>query len=531
MKLHNKILLGMAFGVLAGLAFGPTGLVMPRDAVQLIEPGAGLVEQPQDDAAVLPLSVELQRARILDEKDGYLQVEARLKTRDVLRLRRAKIEGAQELQRGTVVRGFVPDRPERTERYSALGQTLVDGTEWVGRLFLALIQMVVVPLVFLSLVVGVASLGDLRALGRLGSRTLGLFLAGTVIALGWGLLLTNLVRPGALLGAEDRDRLLRSFGEQATGSLDSAADAPSLVDQLVAIVPTNPIAALAEGDMLPVIFFAMALGVAFTFLPPGRATPVVDLFDRLNDGVVMLVHLAMQLAPFGVAALLFKVAGSTGPSVLLALAGYCAVVLGALLLHLAITYGLLISLVARLNFFGFLGALKEALLLAFSTSSSSAALPITKECVEDNVGVSPQVSSFVLPLGATVNMDGTALYQAVAAVFIAQIYGMDLDLAQQATIVGAATLASVGAAGVPGAGMITLVMVLTAVGVPTEGLALVLGVDRLLDMFRTGVNVVGDASVSAVIARLEGEDLAIRLNGGVGAPLPEPSSSPPTDPG
>lgn len=527
MKLHTRILIGMFLGVVLGLLFGPNGLVMPRDGVVLVDPSSPWLSAPQDDATSLPLTRELDRARIRSETPDWIEVETSARRRHVLKMRRDRISGADSLQAGEVLTGFVPDRPDRAERYSLLGQRLVDGTEWLGRLFLALIQMVVVPLVFLSLVVGVASLGDLRALGRLGSRTIGLFAGGTVIALVIGVGLTNLLQPGKLLLAEDRERLLRSFGEQAASSLGDAASAPSMVDQLVAIVPKNPIAALAQGDMLPIIFFAMALGVAMTFLKEGRAAPVVDLFDRLNDAIVMLVHLAMQLAPIGVAALLFKVAGSTGPTVLLALAGYCGVVLLGLTLHLLVTYGSLVRFVARLPFLRFLGALREALLLAFSTSSSSAALPITKSCVEENVGVRPQISSFVLPLGATVNMDGTALYQGVAAVFIAQIYAMDLSLAQQATVVGAATLASIGAAGVPGAGMITLVMVLTAIGVPTEGLALVLGVDRLLDMFRTMVNVVGDASVTAVIARFEGDSLEVVA---AGAPASTFAEAPPEGP-
>ncbi|MCA9716870.1 MAG: dicarboxylate/amino acid:cation symporter, partial [Myxococcales bacterium] len=258
-----------------------------------------------------------------------------------------------------------------------------------------------------------------------------------------------------------------------------------------------------------IIFFAVMFGVALTMLDARRSKPVVQLLDNCNEAMVMLVHVAMALAPVGVAALLFKVVGSTGLSVLLALLAYSGLVLLGLLLHLTLTYGGLVTLVARLPMLGFLRAMRPALMLAFSTSSSSATLPITKECVEENIGVSNEISSFVLPLGATVNMDGTALYQGVAALFIAQIYAMDLTLGDQLSIVVSATLASVGAAGVPGAGMITLAMVLTAVGVPLEGLALVLGVDRLLDMFRTATNVVGDATASVVMARLEGEPMRL----------------------
>lgn len=507
MALHTKILIGMVVGVVLGLLFGPIGFLLPRDGLQLLTEDAVIRTEAAPGSEPAPLSAGIEEVRITGESDGYLAVEWTLGRDRLLKMRRDKVSGAEEARPETVKHGFVLDDPNNVQRYSTWGAFFVDATEWIGRLFLALIKMVVVPLVFLSLVVGVASLGDLRALGRLGGRTLGFFFGSTVVALVIGVALATLIQPGALLLDEDKERLLRTFKRGAEDKLAAAADAPGFVDQLVGIVPTNPIASLAEGDMLQIIFFAAVLGVALTFLKGDRATPVVDVFDRLNDAMVMLVHLAMSLAPFGVAALLFKVAGTTGPTVLLAVAGYAGVVLLGLTVHLAFTYGLTVTLVARLNFFRFLAAMREALLVAFSTSSSSATLPVTKECVEENLNVSSRVSSFVLPLGATVNMDGTALYQAVAAVFIAQIYTDGLTLVQLGTIVGSATLASVGAAGVPGAGMITLVMVLTAIGIPAEGLALVLGVDRLLDMFRTAVNVTGDATCTALVARFEGEDL------------------------
>ncbi len=395
------------------------------------------------------------------------------------------------------------------DSYTWVGEMLIAGTEWIGRLFLALIRMVVVPLVFCSLAVGVASLGDLRKLGRIGARTLALFLCTVVAAVSIGIGLTNLVRPGDLVTDAERARLLERFSGDVSGIVEGAGEAPSLMDQLVGIVPVNPVAALAEGDMLAIIFFAVALGVALATLPEAKAKPVVALLDGANDAIVVLVHFAMLLAPFGVAALLFKVVGTTGLSVLSALAAYCVVVAVGLILQLFVVYGGIVRFGARVSFLAFLRAIRPALLVAFGTSSSSATLPVSMQAVEENLGVSKQITSFVLPLGATVNMDGTAVYQGVATVFIAQIYGLDLSVADQLTIVVMATIASVGAAGVPGAGMVTLTMVLTAVGVPVEGLALVLGVDRLLDMLRTTVNVVGDCVASVVLARLEGEPLRI----------------------
>lgn len=420
-----------------------------------------------------------------------------------------------------------------------LGETLILWTEWIGLLFLRLIRMVVVPLVFFSLVVGVASLGDFRKLGRIGGRTIGFFMCTTVAALVIGLTLANVVGPGKLVGQEDRELLLASYQDSAASKIESAANAPTLTEQLVGMVPTNPLTALASGNMLQIITFALLLGIALTFMPGDRSKPVVDLFDRLNDAMIILVHMAMALAPYGVAALLFKVVGTTGISVLFALGAYTLVVVLGLLIHLVLVYGSVVRFAVKLSFLRFLGAIREPLLVAFSTSSSSATLPVTKEACEQNVRVSPQMTSFVLPLGATVNMDGTALYQGVAAVFIAQIYGMDLSLGDQLQVVLSATLASIGAAGVPGAGMITLVLVLTAIGVPAEGVALILGVDRLLDMFRTMVNVTGDSTATALMASLEGEELHIMTDAedqadpdhGFEGRLDREPKAVPTDPG
>ena len=506
MKLYTKILIGMLVGVVFGLLIGPNSSFLPNDGVRL-SPQAEVRVSP--DGAVAPLAQGLRDARLLEAQGEWLKIEYSLTPSDLLRLKSNGIKEAESANPGESNTGWVKDQLPQVLRYAPIGQTLVDGTEWIGRLFLAMIKMVVVPLVFFSLVGGIASLGDVRKLGRMGGRTLGFFMGTTVMALTIGVGLANLIKPGGMLSQEDRDILLSSYSGNASNTVANAAEAPSFADQIISIVPTNPVTALASGDMLQVIFFAMMLGVALTFLQDNRAEPVVTLFDRLNDAMVMLVHIAMKIAPYGVGALLFKVVGNTGFSVLIALSVYALVVLAGLLLHLVITYGAAVRFGAKLPFLPFLGAIKEALVVAFSTSSSSATLPVTKECCEDNLNVNSETTSFVLPLGATVNMDGTALYQGVAAIFIAQIYGMDLGFSEQVTIVVSATLASVGAAGVPGAGMITLAMVLTAIGVPTEGLALILGVDRILDMFRTATNVVGDSTATVLMGRLEGNDLRI----------------------
>lgn len=510
MKLYTKILIGMFIGILAGFLVGPNSSFMPQDGVRMGDAPvyANLDDAPQ--AAEEPLAAGEQKAVLTgatwsDDGRAWVQVEWDLSNADKLRL---AAEGV-DVPEAETARGWVDSGQEGHRTFSTLGDSLVNWTVWIGKLFLQLIKMVVVPLVFCSLVVGLASLGDFRKLGRIGGRTLLTFTGTTIVALIIGVTLANVLNPGSLVDDDDKRLLLSSYSNKAGDYVEGAAEAPSLGEQLVNIVPTNPVAAAAEGDMLAIIFFATMLGIALTLLQVARAKPVVDMLDGINQAMVMTVHIVMKIAPIGVATLLFDVVGNTGISVLLAVVAYGGVVMLGLLLHLFITYGTIIRFGAKLPFFKFLGAMKEALLVGFSTSSSSATLPVTMECCEDKVGISPGVTSFVLPLGATVNMDGTALYQGVAAIFIAQIYGMDLTLADQAAIVGTATLASVGAAGVPGAGMVTLAMVLTAIGVPAEGIALVIGVDRILDMFRTATNIAGDSSVTAMMARLEGDDLKL----------------------
>ena len=511
MQLYTKVLIGMLIGILAGFLVGPNAPLMPQNGVKL--GGVTVLESP---GGTIDLLAANESTAVLTGNENtaggqtYLEVEYRLSATD-----RMKLE-----QGGTLLSAVVEDSQTswissakddggELQTFSTLGVGLVNSTVWIGKLFLALIKMVVIPLVFCSLVVGVASLGDFRKLGRIGGRTIGIFTMTTIAALTIGITLANLIRPGSLVSDKDKANLLASFSGKSETYIENAVESPTLGEQLVGIVPTNPIASMVEGNMLQIIFFAMMLGIALTLIEGVKSKPVVDLFDGVNQAMVMIVHIVMKLAPIGVATLLFEVVGTTGISVLMALMVYALVVMGGLVLHALVTYQAVIRFGAKLPFIEFLGAMKEALLVGFSTSSSSATLPVTMECVESNLGVSKSMSSFVLPLGATVNMDGTALYQGVAAIFIAQVMGIDLTMADQITIVGTATLASIGAAGVPGAGMVTLAMVLTAIGVPAAGIALVIGVDRILDMFRTATNIIGDTAVTACMARIEGEKLRI----------------------
>ena len=384
-----------------------------------------------------------------------------------------------------------------------------------GQIFLRLLLLIAVPLVLASLITGVASLSDMKKLSRIGGKTIAIYMATTVVALIIGLVLVNVMKPGASVPQDMREKLETTFAEQAESGMETAARAAERgpLDPLVDMVPGNVfLAASNNRNMLQIVFFAIFAGIALLMIPKEKARPLLDLFDSLNDMIIKMVEIIMLAAPVGVFALMAdtitSIAGDDLAQILEllgALGFYCIVVLLGLILHTTLTYGSMILLLTPRSIKEFVRALTPVQLVAFSTSSSGATLPVTMERVEKELGVSEEVSSFVLPLGATINMDGTGLYQAVAAVFIAQTIGMDLDLSAQLTIVFTAVLASIGTAAVPGAGIIILVIILESVGVPSAGIALILGVDRILDMCRTVTNVTGDATVATVVAASEGE--------------------------
>jgi Na+/H+-dicarboxylate symporter len=396
-------------------------------------------------------------------------------------------------------------------------QNLLGGLEPLGTAFINLITMIVIPLVVASLLVGTASLGDLRKLGRIGGKTLAYYMLTTAIAVTIGLVLANVIQPGAGVAESTRDELAARYGGDASARMDIAESAPGAAETLLRVIPRNPVQAAANLDLLPLIFFTICFGAALTVIQPERKDAVLNFFHGINDASMTLINWIMELAPYAVFVLIGSVVANFGFDLLQSLLVYTLVVVAGLGLHAFGTYGLILRFIARLNPARFYKKIAAVPLLAFSTSSSNATLPLTIETAEEEIGVSNQVASFVLPLGATINMDGTALYQAVAVLFIAQIYGIDLGLAEQMIIVLTATLASVGAAGVPSAGIITLIIVLNAVGMGQHvqaGIALILGVDRILDMIRTSVNVTGDLTCSAVIAKTEGE--TITLDGAAG---------------
>lgn len=391
-------------------------------------------------------------------------------------------------------------------------QNILIAMEPIGTAFIRLITMVVIPLVVASLMVGTASLGDLAKLGRIGGKTVAFYLCTTAVAVTIGLAVSNVVKPGSRINETTRDALASQFEGEAAQRMTLADEAPTVVETLLNIIPRNPVQAAANLDLLPLIFFTIIFAAAISVIAPKRREAVITFFEGVNDASMVVIDWVMKLAPYAVFALIAAVVARFGTDLLQSLLIYSLTVVVGLGIHLALTYGIAVTFLARLSFPQFLKRVAKAPLVAFSTSSSNATLPVTMETAEEELGVSKSVSSFVLPLGATINMDGTALYQAVAVMFIAQIYGIEIGIAEQLIVVLTATLASIGAAGVPSAGIITLIIVLNAVGLGQHvqaGIALILGVDRILDMIRTSVNVTGDLTAAAVVARSEGEELSL----------------------
>ncbi|RVU31130.1 dicarboxylate/amino acid:cation symporter [Neptunomonas marina] len=362
----------------------------------------------------------------------------------------------------------------------------------IGTLFINAIKMLIVPLVFCSLVVGVTSMQDTRKMGRIGLKSVVLYLGTTAVAISIGLGLATVLTPGAGLDMA------------VTEAAPAAKEAPTLVQTLLNMIPKNPISALAAGNILQIIVFALGLGVALT-LCGEKAEPAIKVFESLAEAMYKLTELVMKLAPYGVFGLMAWVAGKYGMDILLPLIKVIAVAYIGSIIHVLVFYSGMVSVLGRLNPVRYLKGLVNPAAVAFTTTSSSGTLPATIKAAREEMGVSKGISSFVLPLGATINMDGTALYQGVCALFIAQAFGIDLAFSDYLLIIMTSTLASIGTAGVPGAGLIMLSLVLTTVGLPIEGLAIVAGIDRILDMARTSVNVCGDLMVSVLVGKSEDE--------------------------
>ncbi|EGU56263.1 sodium:dicarboxylate symporter [Vibrio nigripulchritudo ATCC 27043] len=370
----------------------------------------------------------------------------------------------------------------------------------IGDLFLNAIKMLIIPLVFCSLVVGVTAISDTQKMGRIAAKSVGIYLLTTALAISIGLMASLLVSPGTGLEMS------------LSAAQETAKSQPSFIDTLINLVPKNPISALASGNILQTIFFAIGLGIALS-LSGEKAKPAIRVFEGLAEAMYKLTTIVMSFAPYGIFALIAVVAGQYGLDILLPLIKVIFLVYLCCIIQVLVVYSGILKLAGRLSPTQYLKALANPAAVAFTTTSSSGTLPVTIRTAHEELGVSREISSFVLPLGATINMDGTAIYQGVAAIFIAQVFGVNLEMQDYLMIIMTSTLASIGTAGVPGAGLIMLSLVLSTVGLPLEGLAIVAGIDRILDMARTSVNVCGDLMVSVLISRSEkGLDTSVYNN-------------------
>jgi DAACS family dicarboxylate/amino acid:cation (Na+ or H+) symporter len=374
----------------------------------------------------------------------------------------------------------------------------------VGQIFLRMLFMIVVPLVFASIALGVAGLGDLRRVGRVGTKAIVYFLGTTAIAATLGLIAVNIVQPGKAIPDDVRTNLLQTYAKDATGRIEVSAQQNFGIETLVNIVPRNPIAAAVNLDLLALIFFSFIFGAAITMIKADRAASMMSFLEALNDIVIKVVEFAMKLAPYGVLGLIFGVTSRFGFALLRPLGTYVLLVLGALAIHAFVINSVILRTLIGLSPRMFFSRIRTSMVTAFSTSSSSATLPTNLAVIEQNLGVPKSISGFVLPIGSTMCMNGTALFEGITVLFLAQVFGVELGLGQQVAVVVMSVLTAVGAAGVPGGSIPLLVGVLAMFRVPPEGIAIILGVDRILDMSRTTVNVIGDLCATTWVAKSEG---------------------------
>jgi DAACS family dicarboxylate/amino acid:cation (Na+ or H+) symporter len=374
----------------------------------------------------------------------------------------------------------------------------------VGQVFLRMLFMIVMPLVFSSIALGVAGLGDLRKVGKVGGKAIGYFFVTTAFAATFGLAMVTLVKPGQGIPDEVRTELMATYAEDAAGKIEAQQSGAFGINTFVNIVTRNPVKSAADGDMLGIIFFGLMFGAALTQLRPEVAKPMIDVLQAVNDVVIVIVGMAMKIAPYGVAGLIFGVTSRFGFALLAPLAGYVTVVMAALLLHMFVNLSLILRFVIGISPVVYFSRIKGALVTAFSTSSSSATLPAALRAAQENLGVPPKIAGFVLPLGSTMCMNGTSIFEGITVIFLCQVFGVDLSLGGMAIVMIMSVITAIGAAGVPGGSIPLLVGILAMMGVPGEGIAIVLGVDRILDMTRTVVNVSSDISATVYVAKSEG---------------------------
>jgi Na+/H+-dicarboxylate symporter len=487
-KIHTQIIIGLILGAIFGAIFH----VSQTKLVLTFSDKKGTQTITIDDYERLELQIDDQNFSDTQKQNPLL-------------LRKWQSLTAAEKKRADL-RVFRADSSSNLAYQNILEirreNTIATAIKPIGTIFIRLLSLIAIPLVLGSLIVGAASLGDVKKVARVGLKTFVYYISTTVIAISIGIVIANIFQPGTRINDESKQLLMAEYQPDIQKNIEETLSV-DVVNMLVEMIPTNPFKAIASGEMLQIVFFAVLFGIMLTFIKAEKARPLIHFFDGLSETMIELVQKVMLIAPYAVFALIAATVAAFGFGILQTLIWYFLCVIGAMLIHIIFIYPLYLKIFARTSIRDFFRGIRPAQLVAFSTSSSAATLPVNFECCEDNLKVPKNITSFVLPLGATINMDGTALYQGVAAIFIAQIYGFDLNLAQQLTVILTATLASIGTAPVPGVGIIMLIIVLKSIHVPGEGIALILGVDRLLDMCRTVLNITGDATGTVIISASE----------------------------
>ncbi len=493
-KLHHKILLGLLLGVIFGVIFGVNKyeleithkgkkkeVVKNWETVEFLDPTSNVIIKSfgsEDQLKILSYFQSLKE----DFKDKIVVVVNFKKVAESERYEKKYFEKVYKIDKV---------------------KTIPIHIKPIGTIFIRLLMFIAIPLVLSSLIVGASSLGDLKKVGRIGLKMLAFYSITIAIAIIIGLSLTNAIEPGRRLSADAKEKLMVEFAPNIQSRIQEALEL-NIINTIVNIVPTNPIYALANSEMLQIVFFALIVGVTLTAIRREKSEPVIKFFDGFSELMIKMVDYIMKIAPYGVFALIAATISEFGFDILQTLIWYAATLLLGLFIQQFFVLGAFVKTFAKMSPIRFFKGIREVMLIAFSSSSSAATLPINIESCEVNLGIPKNITSFVLPLGATINMNGTSMYQAVAAVFIAQVYGVELHISEQLIILLTALLASIGTAPVPGVGIIMLIIVLRSVNIPEEGIALIIGVDRLLDMCRTVVNVSGDAAVAAIVAKSEG---------------------------
>jgi len=493
-QLHTWILIGLV----SGAVFGTIFRIDPH--LLVIETVNSLNETYKNEISNWDsIVVELK-----DDKDSAVILKKIFDKNSQLQVIKYFRKLSKDDKKNLILKVFKNDKVTTFENIRSVNkkQTLATMIKPIGTIFIRLLSFLAIPLVIASLILGAASLENIKKIGSIGGKTFLMYIFTTIIAITLGLLVSNIIQPGKMINQEAKNRLISSSQEDTPDLTTEEIDI-DIINFFVEIVPKNPIGAMSNGEMLQIVFFAVIFGVTLSLIEKKKSEYVINFFSGVNDTFIKMVEMIMKLAPLGVFALISVTIADFGFEIITTLFWYILTVLLGLVLQTVVIYSIIVKFLGKKSPVDFFKSIREAQVIAFSTSSSAATLPVTMRCVENNLKIPKKISGFVLPLGATINMDGTALYQGVATVFIAQVFGFNLGIAEQLTIVITAVLASIGTAPVPGVGIIMLVMILKSVNLPPEGIALILGVDRILDMCRTITNITGDSAVAVAISGSE----------------------------